>query len=105
MVTDSPMSPSPVEYLDFQEGMGVKEEFGFGRFYSTGAAICLIMDKLDIDWKGGVEDGASPAEVMAKSLQASSLSEENIGKSNEWKELLQKGKELARQAAGEEAVF
>ena len=45
------------------EGM-VREALTFGRFYSSGAAIGVLLDQLEIDWKTMIEEGETPFDVL-----------------------------------------
>jgi hypothetical protein len=42
----------------------VRYNFSRGRFYTTGAALGLLMDALDIDWKSAAKLGMGPFQVL-----------------------------------------
>ena len=49
--------------------VGVKFFFGFGRFYSSGATLLALLDRLGVsisDIASGLRDGATPAELLAQ---------------------------------------
>ncbi len=47
----------------------VKEHYGFGRFYSTGANVLRVLDLLDVKDKATeIESGVSPAKLLADTL-------------------------------------
>lgn len=48
---------------------GVRETFGFGRFYATGAAALELLDRMGVpDYTGRVEANDSPATILADVL-------------------------------------
>ena len=47
----------------------VRNTAAFGRFYATGAALCYLLDELEIRWKERVEQGESPYQVLRQSLR------------------------------------
>lgn len=56
------------QYLEMilspQSGM-VRAELAFGRFYSTGAALCALMDDIGLDWRPLIEAGQTPYDILA----------------------------------------
>ena len=42
----------------------IPDNFGWGRFYDTGAALCRLLDKVSDNWQAVVENGASLSELI-----------------------------------------
>ena|GEM_PF-3980455 len=42
------------------------ESMGRTRYYTTGAALCLMLDRLDPSWKAEAAAGSAPAEILAR---------------------------------------
>ncbi|MGH1494050.1 MAG: hypothetical protein ACRBK7_32440 [Acidimicrobiales bacterium] len=90
---------------------GVKDHYGFGRFYATGASILGLLDALgaeDVDEK--VEGGLSPAEVLIEFLDVSAsdaadLVDEARTNYDPLDELPSKAAESAAAAKDEPPVF
>ena len=54
-----------LEYsLNPMEGM-TRDILKFGRFYSSGAALGVLLDQLEIDWKARIEAGETPFDVLS----------------------------------------
>lgn len=53
-----------LEEAGFLDDESERYMFSRGRFYSTGAALGLLMDALDIDWKSAAKHGMSPFQVL-----------------------------------------
>ena len=54
-----------LEYsLNPMEGM-TRDILKFGRFYSSGAALGVLLDQLEIDWKARIETGETPFDVLS----------------------------------------
>lgn len=54
---------------DLERSGGIKEWFGFGRFYSTGAAIIELLHRLDVaDIESRIGANQSPAELLTEHL-------------------------------------
>ncbi len=48
---------------------GIKESFGFGRFYASGAAIIRVIDELGVDdYHARLESGQPPATILVDAL-------------------------------------
>ncbi|MYA86541.1 MAG: hypothetical protein F4Y12_13270 [Acidimicrobiaceae bacterium] len=48
---------------------GIRSFFGFGRFYSSGASLLSLLDRLGVsvtDIASGLQDGSTPAELLAQ---------------------------------------
>lgn len=54
---------------DLSNVAGVKETFGFGRFYASGAAIVELLDRMGVaDYTGRIEANEAPASILADHL-------------------------------------
>ncbi len=90
---------------------GIKETFGFGRWYASGAAIFRLLDLAGVDdVVDRVEAGASPAEVLAAELgitetERAALVAEAKENYDPLGELAAQAAEAAEAAATEPAVF
>ena len=93
------------------EQAGVKEYYGFGRWYASGAAVMRLLDDLDVaDAASRIEGGDTPAAVLAATLgvtdaDADRLTTEARAAYDPAGELPARAAEAARQAADEGPVF
>ncbi|MCG8353810.1 MAG: hypothetical protein MI924_39095, partial [Chloroflexales bacterium] len=61
----NPNQVGAIKYLQVAlEPQATRDELAFGRFYSTGAALSLLLDQVGIPWKAAVEQGQSQYEVL-----------------------------------------
>lgn len=96
---------------NFDLGSGVKDTFGFGRWYASGAAVFRLLDLMEVeDVAGRVEAGASPAEILAAELGVAEADRDDLvaqAKTNydPLGELAAQAAEAAEAAASEPAVF
>ena len=90
---------------------GVKDGFGFGRFYASGAAGIELLDRMGVaDAKSRIQNGEGPAKVLAESLgvsaeQVRSLVADAKTAYDPLAELPAKAEEAAERAESEPPVF
>ena len=98
-------------FADPAELPGIKEHYGFGRFYASGASILGLLDALGAEGvTAKIEGGFSPAEVLIDFMSvtdadAPGLVEEAKQLYDPQGELVAKAEDAAATAVGEPPVF
>jgi len=96
---------------NFVPGSGVKQTFGFGRWYASGAAVLRLLDLMEAeDVAGRVEAGTSPAEILAAELDITEANRDDLvaqarANYDPLGELSDQAAEAAEAAASEPPVF
>lgn len=97
--------PSMEDYLiiSLNTKEHIRDELAFGRFYSTGAALSTLMDRLGRDWKAQIEAGKTQYDVLSeyyKLTDAVTLVEE-AKEAYDFPALYENAEETAKIAASE----
>lgn len=96
---------------DPTEALGIKEHYGFGRFYASGAALIEVADRLGVqDPTGQINRGSSPIDLLIDATgvteaDAAALTAEAREQHDPDGELPDLAAEAATQAEGEPGVF